>query len=170
MRKRFFEAFVRARLTYACQTWSLTKAQMAKIESAHTSMLRSMVRNGHRRRNEVTLSSAQRKLPKATQARLKAELGYDPALKYNNDQIRAFCNSETIQSYIETQQRKFAAHIARMPNSRHVKQLAFNGDKFHKGGNNVVPLMDSAVKISGLPRDQFLRAARNREFQVDACL
>ena len=83
-------------LTYACQTWSVTKAQMDKIESAHTSMLRSMVRNGHRRRNEVTLTRAQKKLSKRELAQLRAELEYVPAFRYDINQIRDFCESSTI--------------------------------------------------------------------------
>ena len=39
-------SIVRSRLTYSCQTWTLTQAQMNKINSTYVQMLRKLVRNG----------------------------------------------------------------------------------------------------------------------------
>ena len=49
-RAKIFNALVRSRLVYACQTWSLTKIQLQHINSSYMSMLRKMVRGGYRRK------------------------------------------------------------------------------------------------------------------------
>ena len=38
-----FNTIVRSRLTYSCQTWNVTQAQMSKINSAYVGMLRKLV-------------------------------------------------------------------------------------------------------------------------------
>ena len=51
-RVHILNAMVRNRLTYSCQTWSLTKRQKERINSAYASMLRKMVKGGYRRKGE----------------------------------------------------------------------------------------------------------------------
>ena len=46
IRVRFYEAYVRTRLTYCCKTWSLTQKQLKRIESTHIQLLRRLVRDG----------------------------------------------------------------------------------------------------------------------------
>ena len=49
-RIKIFNALVRSRLTYSCQTWSLTKKQLQHISASYMSMIRKMVRGGYRRK------------------------------------------------------------------------------------------------------------------------
>ena len=48
----FFNAFVRSRMTYACQTWTLTAKQLADLNTADAYLKRRMIHNGFKRRGD----------------------------------------------------------------------------------------------------------------------
>lgn len=142
-RMTFYNAFIRARLTYACQTWTLTSAQKRRLNSTHSTLLRHMIRGGFRR---VSITDN------------------DFRYKNTNEQILHFCKSTPLEQFINDQRRKFAAHTIRQPNYRHTKQLLFNCDKYKQPGNRVGTLLEQAIANDERPRDEFIRAARKREF------
>jgi hypothetical protein len=55
----FFNAFVRSRMTYACQTWTLTAKQLADLNTADAYLKRRMIRNGFKRRGDPKKASNQ---------------------------------------------------------------------------------------------------------------
>ena len=52
-RIKILNAVVRSRLTYSCQTWSITTRQRNRINTSYTGMLRKMVKGGYRRKSET---------------------------------------------------------------------------------------------------------------------
>ena len=125
----FYNAYVRSRMTYACQTWNLSQKLISKLDAAHHQFLRRMVCNGF--------------------ARIDKE-NEDFRFKFKNSEIREFCATTTLSEFIEKQQIKFAAHICRQENVRQTKQLMFNDDKYHRGGNFTKSLLHQAA-LSALP-------------------
>ena len=89
----FYNAFIRSRLTYACQTWTLTQAQSAELDAANTKLLRRMVRGGHKRRET----------PESDEISM-AYLHKTPA-------ILKVCQSVPLSSYINSQRTKFVSHL-----------------------------------------------------------
>ena len=147
IRMLFYNSLIRSRLTYACQTWSLSQKQFALLNSTHAHFLRRMINNGFKR------------LPNNTDDPEKC-MPYH----YHNTDIFQICKSAELADFINKQRQKFAAHIIRSSNSRHAKQLMFNSDKYHLGGNRLGTLLDQVVVNSQTERGQFIRSARNREF------
>ena len=141
----FFNAFIRSRLTYACQTWTLTSRQSASLDSANAYLLRRMIRAGFKRH------------PNETDDIIMPYV-------YSNAQVYKITNTSELHHFVDKQRTKFAAHIIRQPNSRHTKQLMFNSNKYSKTGNRVGNLLEQVTKISNKPENQFITEARNREF------
>ena len=48
-----FNALVRSRLTYGCQTWALIAQQKERLSSTYISMLRKMIRGGYKRKTDT---------------------------------------------------------------------------------------------------------------------
>ena len=112
-RVKVFNSLVRSRLTYSCQTWTLTKRQVSRINSAYVSMLRRIVRGGFRRKEE----------------------SYHYEL--SNIDIIQKCKTEDILKFVARQQRNFMAHIIRSENSRMTKRILFNNDITKKPGRSI---------------------------------
>ena len=109
-RAKIFNALVRSRLLYGCQTWNLTKAQTNHINAVYMSMIRKMVKGGYRRK----------------------EGSFSYVL--TNQDLLLKCKTESIDKYIKRQQRNYVAHVIRKPNSSLVKRLLFNSDQGKKRG------------------------------------
>ena len=139
----FYNAFVRSRMTYACQTWTLTVAQIDKLNSAHTKLLRRMIRSGFKRRDGESEES--------------------PSLRYfyTSDDLFKITKTNPLKTFINSQRHKFASHLIRRPNSRHCKQLLFNDDKYKKSGRRIGTLLEQVVENSNVDRDQFIRDSRS---------
>ena len=48
-RVSILNSIVHSRLTYGCQTWTLTQEQKSRLDAAYLSMLRKMIRGGIRK-------------------------------------------------------------------------------------------------------------------------
>jgi len=88
----FYNAYVKSRMTYACQTWNLSVKLKQKLDSAHHQFLQRMVCNGF-----ACIDSEKE----------------DFRFKFTNEKICQFCCTTTLLEFIERQQIKFAAHICR---------------------------------------------------------
>lgn len=121
-RVRFFESLVRSRLTYACQTWTLTKAQENTLNSAYTRMLRHLVKGGFqcKSRHDYTNKDGEIK-------------NYGKFLM-RNEEILKICQSEKLSDYIHRQQSKWIAHVVRQDDQNYTKQLCFETGKGKKRG------------------------------------
>ena len=149
-RMRFFEAHVRSRMTYACQTWTLSEAQRKKLDSAQMKLLRQMVVRGNCYRSQYS-----------EQYETATEPDYGRI--YTNQRIYEITGTRALSEYIGKQQAKFAAHTIRESNNRETKQLMYNSDT--KPGNSLKDLLGQALKYMGHVRteqDVFQKLARNR--------
>ena len=154
IRMMFYNAFVRSRMTYACQTWTLTAKQMGDLNSADAYLKRRMIRNGFKRRGEND-----------------SDLSRPPlAYFYSNSDIYKFCKSKNgepsqpLSEFINKQRQKFTAHTIRQPNSRHTKQLLFNDDTYHRTGNHSGSLLQQVADTRSIDKSQFIRESRSRKF------
>ena len=111
-RVTIFNALIRSRLTYGCQTWTLNSSQLKRMSSFHCGLLRRMVRGGFKRQDDRM------------------------AFKFSNDAILELCKTENIETFIAHQQRNFLAHIVRRDDSSLMKQLTFNNDSVRKRGRS----------------------------------
>ena len=138
-RVTFLNTLVRARLTYSCQTWNLTQAQVDRINSAYCSMLRKMVKGGYRR--------------------------VDGTFRFvlSNSDLLKKCRTESIQDFISRQQRNFVAHIARSGNDRTIKRLMFNGNEARRPGRRRT-LYGTVVERMMLSMDRFNHDALLRKY------
>ena len=136
-RVQILNTLVRSRLTYACQSWTVTQTQLARLKSTYCSMLRKMVKGGYRREKD----------------------------KWNfvlsNEQLLEMAKTEDIQLFIKRQQRNFAAHIVRKKNASTSKRLMFNNDRIHKTGPKM-SLLKSTIEYTKETLATFTIKAMNR--------
>ena len=112
-RVSLLNSLVRSRLTYGCQTWTLTAAQMNKVNSVYTIMLRKMIRNGFRRDIDQW------------------------SFVLTNAAILRMCKSETVEEIIFRQQRKYMAHLIRRDDGSLPKKLLFNNNRNTRPGRSI---------------------------------
>ena len=111
-RVTIYNALIRSRLTYGCQTWTLNSSQLRRLSSFHCGLLRRMVRGGFKRQDDRM------------------------AFKFTNNAILELCKTESIETFIARQQKNFLAHIIRRDDSSLLKQLTFNDDSVRKRGRS----------------------------------
>ena len=138
-RTKIFNALVRSRLVYGCQTWSLTVRQLQRIKSCYTSMLRKMVRKGYRR----------------VEGTFRYVLG--------NEQILKICGTKCVGVFVANQQKKYLAHVIRMNDSSIAKRLTFNENKRKTSGRHVT-LFATVLANERCTTDEFCRSAVDRKF------
>ena len=122
-RVRFYEVYVRSRLCYCCETWTLTKKQLQQVETAHINFLRRLVRGGMNRK------SSQKEINEAKKRALKGDVedlnNIDWAWKFNNENILNLTKTPTMSDYIEKQNTRWVAHVCRASNETLTEQLMF---------------------------------------------
>ena len=121
IRAQFLNALIRSRITYSCQTWSVTKLQLNKMTSVYMSFLRKMTKGGYRRK--------------------------DNSWSYvlTNDDLLRIAKTVDLPTFVRRQQRNFAQKIIRQENTSMTKQLMFNDDKSSRTGP-VTTLLSSVLK------------------------
>ena len=130
-------SIVRSRLTYSCQTWNVTAAQMSRINSTYVQMLRKLIPNG-----------------------TKTE---DFHFIYSNERILRMCKTEDIPTYVARHQESYLGHLARQSNKCLTKQLLFNANKRTKAGRPSETLEDKVMKYTQQTKDQFYKNALQRK-------
>ena len=136
-RVRMLNSLVRSRLTYACQSWSITRIQLNRLSSTYCAMLRKMVKGGYRRKQNTW------------------------SFEITNQDLLRIGNTEDISDFIARQQRNYAAHVIRKENTSALKRLMFNDDERHKPGRNVT-LLYSSISNAHCTASQFYTNATNR--------
>ena len=96
-RVEFLNFFVRSRLTYASQNWSLTTNQFDRLDTTYRTLLRHIIRNGFR---QVDRESN------------------DFRLVISNAQLHSICGTRDVSTFIRTQQSNYASHVIRMSHER----------------------------------------------------
>ena len=127
-RIKFLNSFVRSRLTYACQNWAITQQQLKKIDSAYSTFLRKMVRNGFRRKDRNPDGSV------------------NFSFHYSNIALYNICSTSSIAEFIKKCQTKYCAHILRQTNTSICKSLMFNSNKYTKRGKPNPTLLSQVLK------------------------
>lgn len=112
-RVSLLNCLVRSRLTYGCQTWTLTANQKDKVNSTYALMLRKMIRNGFRRKEDQW------------------------SYVWTNEAILKLCRTETVEIFVSCQQRKYLAHLIRCDDNSLIKRLLFNNDRNTRPGRRI---------------------------------
>ena len=136
------EACVRSRLTYGTQAMSPKEAELQRLETCWRQCLRSMVRNGWRRKPTPEDSD---------------EKNYH--LVYTNTQIEEIVQCMPIRDFIVMQHLKYIAHVCRQPNDAITKKLLFSSP-------SCAYYRDPWIKISnilGVSIEQAKRTTQSRE-------
>ena len=85
-RVKMLNSLVRSRLTYACQSWSITRVQLNRLSSTYCAMLRKMIKGGYRRKPHTW------------------------SFQLSNQDLLRIGNTEDIGDFVARQQRNYAAH------------------------------------------------------------
>ena len=104
IRTSMLNSLVRSRLTYACQTWSLTKQQIDKVDSTYMGMIRRMIRNGFKRKADTY------------------------AFVHSNQKLLLMSGTILPSEFVKKIQRSFVAHIVRRNDHTILKRMLFNDD------------------------------------------
>ena len=168
IRMKFFNTYIRSRLCYCCETWTLTKNQYERMERVHMQFLRRMVRGGMSRK------SSRDQIKKAKEAKKDGvedeELIYiNWAWKHTNEDILNICHAETLQEFIMKQNLRWVAHVVRASNECLTKRLMFVDEKFTKVGYHHKTVYENVVKSQndrGLSVETFLKNCMKRKLNV----
>ena len=127
-RVTLLNSLVRSRLTYGRQVWSLTANQYGLLNATYNRMLRIMVRNGFKRKDDSW------------------------AFVLPNVEMHRICGTENLENFINRQQRAYVAHVIRKDDKSITKRLTFNADASHRRGTNTNLLKTVLVRTSLLLR------------------
>ena len=136
---KILNTLVRSRLTYSCQAWSLSRAQIQRLSSVYCSMLRKMIKGGYRRKSDSW------------------------SYVLTNKDILVISKTEGIWEFVARQQRNFAAHVIRKDNSSIAKRAMFNGDHRTKRGRKI-SLLQSVCDTAKSSIKDFSKNALNRMY------
>ena len=145
----YFNSLIRSRLCYASSTWSLTQAQLNKLDAAQKKLLRRMVRGGFQRVDKEN---------------------DDFNFKMSSEKLLKICKTVELSEFINKGRVKYAAHMVRTENNNKNKQLLFNNDHNHRTGHKIPNLIHDATKIKFQKDDpgsidQFCREARQKRLE-----
>ena len=138
-RVKVFNSLVRSRMTYGCQTWTLTKRQASHINARYVSMLRRMVSGGFRRKTGT----------------------YHYVI--TNTEILKRCCTENLIDFISRIQRNYIAHVIRKDNFNITKRVLFNSDKTIVPGKRI-NVLKTVIENEKMTLDMFNTNALARKF------
>ena len=145
-RIKFFNSYVRSRLTYGCQNWNLNQIQFDRLDVCYRRFLRRMVRGGFRRK----------------------EGDENFSFRINDSKLHRLCGTTDVSHFIKEQQCNYAAHIVRTGNDRSAKKLMFSSDKNSKAGRTTPTLLEQAAKNKNTSIDGFCNYALAKGRKSDA--
>ena len=142
-RVTILNSLVRSRLTYACQTWTLSTSQRDRSNSFYCGLLRRMIRGGFKRKTDSM------------------------AYILSNEDVLRICNTEMLETFVARQQKAFLAHIIRRDDNSLVKQLTFNNDDNKRRGRFTTlcktVLQREAQSNERMSPNEFYRSAISRK-------
>ena len=164
IRMKYYNTYIRMRLCYCCETWTLTQKQYQRIEKVHLQFLRRLVRGGMARK------SSRDEIEKAKEALKQGVDGEQTeinwAWKHTNENILNMCHTETIQQYIEKQNIRWVAHVVRSSNACLTKRLMFEDEKHTKVGRHHKTVYETVIKSQedqGVSAETFLKNCIKRK-------
>ena len=141
-RVMFMNSFVRSRLTYSCQNWTLNQVQFDRLDVCYRRFLRRMIRGGFKR---------------------KGDSDTDFSFKTNNNKLHQLCGTSDVNQFIKEQQCNYAGHIVRTSSDRATKKLMFNSDRYKKAGRTTPTLLEQAARNRNCTIDGFCNYAMARK-------
>ena len=136
-RVQILNATVRPVLVYSLETMATTQEQLRKIESFYIKLLRQMIHNGMKRKE-------------------------NHSYVYTNEQIMKITKTEPIKDHILKLQKRFLGHQIRLHNSNLIKQIIFHEEQNAKTGRPMNTLLKSCVTKMEVDIHQFYRMAIER--------
>ena len=144
IRMRFYDVYVRSRLLYCCETWTLTQKQLSKIETTHVGFLRRMIRGGMDRRSSKNDIKIARVAAKAGDHTVMDNIDWSYKLKTNI--IYNISKSISMSTFITKQNTRWIAHVCRAGNETLTKRLMFPEEKFTKRGFHHRTVYENVIK------------------------
>ena len=133
-RVEIFNSLVRSRLTYGCQTWTLSTKHENQLNASYVRMLRMMIRQGFKRKEDSW------------------------AFILTNNDIYNRCKTETLSTFIKRQQEKFMTKVISSEDDSIIKRITFNNDASHQRGPKR-SLLQSVVANSSCSEAEFFKKA-----------
>lgn len=133
-RVQILNSLVRSRLTYGCQTWTLSARHESQLSATYNRMLRMMIRKGFKRKDDSW------------------------AFVLTNEDLYSRARTESVIKFIQKQQERYAMKIIRSDEKSLIKRVAFNSDVAHRRGRTN-ELLKSVAERSGLTPNEFYKQA-----------
>ena len=140
IRKKYLEASVRPRLTYATQAWRPLQQEIDKLEACWHGFLRRMIKGGFRR---------------------KPSVGDDNnfSFVYTNNDLLRITNCTPLRDFINTQYLKYVAHACRRPNTNLTKLSLFITPKCNYYRDPWIPI---SKLLGGISIEQAKRETQSK--------
>ena len=130
-------------MTYACQSWTQTKVQLKKLDSAYTKLLRHLVRGGFSTGQEQEYTTK------------SGTSGTFRKLRMSNDTIHDITKAEKLSDFIIRQQTAWVGHIARHKDEGLLKELCFETGKGKKKGPATTTYKQVIKRVNDTGLDKF---------------
>ena len=140
IRVQILNSLIRSRITYSCQTWSITKLQLDKMTSTYMSFLRKMTKGGYRRK----------------------ENSWSYVL--TNEDLLRIAKTVDLPTYVKGQQRNYVQKIVTQDNRDITKKLMFNSNKSSKTGP-LTTLLSSVLKNEHCSRNELFWKLKNNKLK-----
>ena len=134
-RVEIFNSLVRSRLTYGCQTWTLSTKHENQLNASYVRMLRMMIRQRFKRKED----------------------SWAFIILTNNDIINR-CKTDTLPTFIKRQQERFMTKVISSEDDSVIKRMTFNNDASHQRGPKR-SLLQSVVANSNCQEAEFFKKA-----------
>lgn len=131
-------SLVRSRLTYGCQTWTLSNSQKGRLNASYMSMIRKMVRGGYKRKT--------------------GEWAY----KLTNQNLLNICKTENITAFTDRQKSRYLAHLLRLPDTSITKRMVFNADRSVRTGPHTT-FLKTILEAEDSTLAEFARRSMKKE-------
>ena len=122
IRVQILNSLIRSRVTYSCQTWSVTQLQLNTMTATYMKFLRKMTKGGYRRKPDSW------------------------SFVLTNEDLLRIAKTIDLPTFVRKQQCNYVKKIINQDNKSITKKLMFNNDKSKK----TVPitnLLSSVMKI-----------------------
>ena len=139
-RALMLNSLVRSRIVYSCQTWSVTKSQINRMNSLYMTLIRKMTKGGYARKTD--------------------SMSY----RMTNEDLLRVSGTEDLRCFIQRQQRNYVGHVIRKENTSIVKRLLFNKNTSCKPGRTKTTLLSSVMSTEESTPDKLFNDAMNRMF------
>ena len=112
-RVKFLNSLVRTRMTYLCAGWTITEAQMNRLQSSYIRFLRYLVKGGRERTGTIEYT------------RRNGTIGTYSKPKMTSERVLEITGAQTLNDFIIKQQENWIGHCIRADDGDYIKRLTF---------------------------------------------